>query len=241
MSAAATTRGALLRRNPILHHLSTRSAFASSEILMRSVQEDCRKTLTAVSFKQMYQHTQFTERNVNSNLSDSQQIMMQSAEFTRKEERLRMAQLIVSLTNLPYGVADTDSLRGVLCDYLSSYEELQSLAPIRSMSEVHAYCALGKRLLLKHLLVIAKMSYVLLQKEVGACPHLNDFIDAFAAQRMQSRVLIGHFLAMHEQLSRGALRGELRHHPTRRERHPRRDGRLRGALRGARAAQSAHL
>ena len=182
----------------------------STQILMRSVAEDSKKSATHLTFGEMFEHTKFAHHDPNFSLTtlNHHQFLIQSGEFARIEKPSRIAKLIMNLKNLPYGVSETESIEYVINDYLTTYQELKNTKKITTIEDVHKYAELCKYLLLKHLLVIPKISYGLLQKatqpnttfSVETCPYLNDFIDEFAEQRIALRVLAGHFIAMYEQI-----------------------------------------
>jgi len=208
------------RRTPsTFTHITTticlRRHYRSNEILLRSAAEDSNRTDTHLTFGEMLSFTQFMHYDKMSGPTalNPEQLLIQSGEFTRSEARHRVAKLIMCLRNLPYGVADTESVQSVIADYLSTYQEIKSVSRVTNLDDVHKYVELTKYWLLKHLLVIPKISYGLLQKatqpnttfSVETCPYLNDFIDEFASQRLALRVLSGHLVTMYEQAMFGKI------------------------------------
>eukprot|EP01083_Nonionella_stella_P022922 63358_1 len=201
---------ALKRAYKCMHMPHVSKYHMSNEVLMRSISQDSKKPVTHLTFKTLFEHTKFAhnDKNIASTTLNPQHFLIQSAEFARTEKPSRIAKLIMCLKDLPYGVAETESIDGVINDYITTYQEMKATSPIKNIEEVAKYADLCKYFLLKHLLVIPKISYGLLQKStqpnttfsVETCPYLNDFIDEFAEQRIGLRVLAGHMIALYDQI-----------------------------------------
>eukprot|EP01084_Bolivina_argentea_P221408 375021_1 len=181
----------------------------NNQTAMRSISEDSKKQVTHLTFGEMVDHAKFVHHDPNVSLTTmaGDQFLIQSAEFARSESPYRVAKLIMCLKNLPYGVSETESMEGVINDYIITYQQLKEMSTVKNIEDVHKFSEFCKYLLLKHLLSIPKISYGLLQKAtpnatftVEQCPYLNDFIDEFAEQRISLRVLTGHMIALYGQL-----------------------------------------
>ena len=73
-------------------------------------------------------------------------VLIDSAEFLRKQLAPRLATIIKTIQNLPYGVLDTPSFTNVFNAYLNTYRIVKTMPQIKVKSFVFnvIYCLLYK-------------------------------------------------------------------------------------------------
>lgn len=198
----------------------SKSIHQSSDIIMRSIERDSALPVTQLTFREMFNHTKFVCDSNKSTKKQREQLLMHSAEFVRLQTIPRIARLVSSLKNMPYGVCDTPTIQTVLQAYIDSYKVMSELQPISTMAQEEEFSFLCRHGLLKHAMSMPCIAFGILEKAhefsderdgngaenenvnsfIVQCPYLNDFVDRFASLRLASRVLLGHHITMHDQI-----------------------------------------
>ena len=182
------------------------SAPISNKILWRSIIRDSAIKMPPVSFSDVFERTK-SLKNMHEN--EYEQTLVYLANAQRKNAPNRIARLLTHLSNLPYGLAATQSITSLINIYTECYETVVDIQPIQSISDCDSFYKIYRHFLTRQLVAIPKLCHGLLEKSTDpnnlfsvndASEHLTAFIDKFASQRLGTRVASAHNMTLYDQL-----------------------------------------
>ena len=119
---------------------------AKEKSLWRAIEQDASKELNQVTFKQLYNYTKLQSNQLRNDGANSSQdaaqtqartnvnnrtVLVESAEFLRQQLAPRIAKIIKTIDNLPYGVVDTPSFKNVSNAYLNTYRIVKTMPQLK--------------------------------------------------------------------------------------------------------------
>lgn len=130
--------------------------------------------------------------------------LLLSAQFLHREIPIRCAQKVKQLESIPDGLANINSIQVVRDWYVQSFRELiEAPFPATPADERH-FRQVVTRIKNRHKNQVPVMArgirqFMLLTQQENTSPELQHFLDSFYCSRIGIRVLLGHYIAMHEE------------------------------------------
>ncbi|SPQ98325.1 unnamed protein product (mitochondrion) [Plasmodiophora brassicae] len=183
-----------------LYRRTTRRALCVSSFAMKEIRAFAQKPQTDVTLRAMF--------DIGRGVPSSSAMLVQSAAFLYEELPIRLAKRAVELTNLPYGLSNTPSVKKVQALYVDSFIKITSSPKPTNTNSEHAFMKIIQGMLQRHRDVVQLMAVGIKELKatlgnnndqfIDECPYLQDFLDRFYFSRIGIRVLIAHHLSLHE-------------------------------------------
>eukprot|EP00485_Elphidium_margaritaceum_P007357 CAMPEP_0202686470 /NCGR_PEP_ID=MMETSP1385-20130828/2241_1 /ASSEMBLY_ACC=CAM_ASM_000861 /TAXON_ID=933848 /ORGANISM="Elphidium margaritaceum" /LENGTH=461 /DNA_ID=CAMNT_0049341053 /DNA_START=117 /DNA_END=1502 /DNA_ORIENTATION=+ len=135
------------------------------------------------------------------------QHLMDAAEFVRKQLCVIIARIVIDIQNLPYGVANNPHIEAIMQTYIDSFMAIKQMSGAKTSADNAAFQAISEQYLWSwtQVVMVPTLCLGLLEmaqqrslKQIEECPYLSNFIDRIIARRFAGRMLLGHFMALHQ-------------------------------------------
>eukprot|EP01084_Bolivina_argentea_P266469 451967_1 len=190
----------------LLHNQS--DPYSSGNALFGRLREDASKSnLVELTFKELVQYSRASQLFTSSHDNIDETYLIESAEYIRKQLTILLARVIIDFQNLPYGVADNLRIEQIMQTYIDSYTAIKQTNVLKSVLDKQEF----DETIQKHLASWTQISVVpslclgLLEmaqeralSQIEECPYLSNFIDRIVVRRLAARILLGHYVALHE-------------------------------------------
>eukprot|EP00484_Ammonia_sp_Unknown_P024444 CAMPEP_0197022998 /NCGR_PEP_ID=MMETSP1384-20130603/3786_1 /TAXON_ID=29189 /ORGANISM="Ammonia sp." /LENGTH=464 /DNA_ID=CAMNT_0042451135 /DNA_START=241 /DNA_END=1635 /DNA_ORIENTATION=+ len=211
----------------ILKHRTINRAYSGQHAvnaLSDRLRNDASKSnLHELTFKDMVEYSRlFTSAyNVNGNTNGKangsrsngvhkaldEKHLIEAAEYVRKQLCVIIARIVIDFQNLPYGVSSNPRIDEIMQTYIDSFVAIKQIPSIKSLADKQLF----QETLEQHLAswtqvtVLPNLCLGLLEmaqegplQKIEECPYLSNFIDRIITRRFAARVLLGHYMALHE-------------------------------------------
>lgn len=152
--------------------------------------------------------THSTHKNGHSQTTiNNNTYLIESAEYVRKQLLIILARIIIDFQNLPYGVSNNPRIEQNMQSFVDSYTAIKQLSPIKSVQDKEIFHETLDRYFSTwtQSIVIPNLCLGLLEmaqqkhlQKIEECPYLSNFIDRIITRRFAARVLLGHYIALHD-------------------------------------------
>lgn len=169
-----------------LYSRTTRRALCVSSFAMKEIRAFAQKPQTDVTLRAMF--------DIGRGVPSSSATLVQSAAFLYEELPIRLAKRAVELTNLPYGLSNTPSVKKVQALYVDSFIKITSSPKPTNTNSEHAFMKIIQGMLQRHRDVVQLMAVGIKELKatlgnnndqfIDECPYLQDFLDRFYFSRI---------------------------------------------------------